>query len=390
MLIAIKLREYVENIKIESVFKNVNFWTLILPVLAFAIYSEMVASERFESRSMLTVQSSEQAAVDPVMMVMGMSAGSSSIQDAELVKAYVTSNDMLGLLDQEVALKSLYTNSDIDYFSRLDTNSTIEEFFDFYLSHIAVEVDTASGIITLTSQGFDQASAQQINEAIVRHAEAYINSISRGLAENKLRFMLEESDRTLADLKLEQERLLSFQNQHGLLDPLAEGMAFQQITYGLESQIAAVESQLLAAKQSMTASAPEVLILESQLVALQEQLRQERSRLSQIDESSPLSINLANATANGSSVSEVLTEYSELKLSHELALQTYSATQMSIAAATVETYRQAKYLVTLEQSTLPEGSKYPSVFYNVLLLFVVLLMLNGIVRIIVATVRELG
>ena len=389
MSIMNQVTERFGNVNTKGLLQSVNFWTLFLPIALFTFYNVIWATERYESRSQLTVQSSSEAAVaDPMLMVMGLSGGANTVQDAELVKAYVASNDMLELLTEGVDLRSIYSDSSVDFFSRLGVDSSVEEYFDHYLNHVSVDIDTLSGVITITSQAFDPSSAQLINAAIVARAEEYINSISMGLGQSKLTFLTLESERTLRELKVEQRKLLNFQSENGLLDPLAEGAALQQITYGLESQIASVESQLLNAKQTMTASAPEVLVLESQLVALQGQLTRERSRLSNLETRS-----IDEAATSGvpdKSVSEVLTEYAELKLSYEFALQAYSATQMSLSAATVETYRQAKHLVTLERPTMPEASKYPDVFYNVLLLTVVLLMLHAIIRIVVATVKELG
>ena len=387
----IGLKNKLSETDFGSVFKNVNFWVLVVPVLVCAFYFGVWASERYESRSMLTIQSSGDApAMDPAMMMLaGVSGGSSTVLDAELVKAYVSSNDMLIHLDQELNIRALYSDKNVDLFSRLSTGASREEFYDFYLSHISADVDAVSGIVTITSQGFNPEAAQLINKAIVNKAEDYINSISRGMATEQLSFMVDESVRALEKLKTEQRKLLAFQRTYGLLDPQAEGLALQQITYGLEAQIASVESQLLTLQQTMTANAPEVLVMESQLHALREQLANERSRLSQSQDSLNLDGSV-NLDAGYTSVSEVLADYADLKLSHELALQAYSATQMSIETATVDTYRQAKHLVTLEAPTLPESNRYPEVFYNTLLLFVILLMLNAIIRIIVATVRELG
>ena len=370
----------------RSLLMNPYFLTVVLPVLLMWFYLGFWASERYESRAQLTVQSSEQsAAIDPSMMAMAaLGSSGSNVQDAELVKAYVLSRDMLTQLQEELNLREIYSNSSIDMFSDMDKDASIEDFHAFYLAHVDVYVDVASGIITISAQAFDPPSARAITNTIVRFAEDYINSISRELGTAKLSFMREESERTLTQLRAAQERLIKFQNEYSLLDPEAEGLALQQITYSIESQITNKESELATLRAAMTANAPPVILVQSQVDALRDQLAAERARLvSTTSEES-------QSSANSMSVSEVIAKYADYKLDLELALQAYTLSQVSVESAQVETYRQAKYLVTLESPTEPQDNQYPLIIYNLSLMLVLLLLLNAIVRIVMATVRELG
>ncbi|EXJ40109.1 capsular polysaccharide export system inner membrane KpsE domain protein [Vibrio parahaemolyticus VPTS-2010_2] len=169
---------------------------------------------------------------------------------------------------------------------------------------------------------------------------------------------------------------MQFQQEHNLIDPLAEGAAMQQIAYGLEGQIAAKEAELKTLLAVMSGNAPQVMATKSALEGLKLQLVAERSRLA--------------TTKNNMSVSEILAKFTDLKVNLDLALQAYTASQISLEKSRIEAYRQLKYLIVVEAPTLPEDATYPKEQYNLLLAAVLLLLVFGIGKIIIATVRELG
>ncbi|WP_285164728.1 lipopolysaccharide biosynthesis protein [Shewanella goraebulensis] len=353
-----------------------------IPFLIFAFYQIFIATERYESQSQLTVQQPDSAAtMDATMALLsGFSIGGSSNVDTELVKAFIFSKDMLNYLDSKVNLKAHYESNNVDFFTRLNEDSSDEDFLEFYQKYTEVLIDEKSGVITLKTQAYTPEFSQRINQAIVVHAEWYINSISHQLAEAQVTFINDEHLKITSRLELAKKNLLTFQQRNNLLDPEAEGLAFQQITYGLESQIATTSAELKSLKAIMTDKAPQVMVLESTLSALYQQLEIERNRLSEQGDSSN----------NQSAVSEVLTQFSEFKIALEIALQSYTSSEISLQKAKVEAYRKLKFLVVVETSTLPQDGKYPKIFYNTSLFAVLLLMLFGVGRIVIATAKELG
>jgi capsular polysaccharide transport system permease protein len=72
-----------------------------------------------------------------------------------------------------------------------------------------------------------------------------------------------------------------------------------------------------------------------------------------------------------------------------MALQAYATSLASLEKSRVDAYQQQKYLVTIGKPTKPESTSYPAVGYNVTLFAVLLLLLYGIARIVIATILEL-
>jgi len=375
-----------EGNKLIAVLKRPLVSFVLVPLLVFTFYQVFIASDRFVSSAKLIVKEQDSAAtLDSSLALLsgfGVSTGSS---DTELVRSYIYSNDMLEHLNTTLDIEAHYSSSDYDVFSRLEREPSREDLLSYYEDFVRVVIDDKSQVIEVSAQAFEPEFAKQITQAIVVRAEWFINEISRDLAKEQLEFVQQEHqvvDDRLRDIKA---KLLAFQSRHNLLDPQVEGMAFQQIAYTLEAEIAAKRTQLRLLRSSMSDTAPLVVQTKSQLESLEDQLQNERARLTQQDgQNSALPEDEQNL-----SIGELLAKFSEYKIDLELALQAYASSQVSLEKSRIEAYRQIKYLVTVEAPTLPEEAEHPERFYNISLFFVVNLLLFGIARILIATVNEL-
>ncbi|MDR9828557.1 lipopolysaccharide biosynthesis protein [Vibrio sp. FNV 38] len=351
---------------------------VVIPTLVFAFYQVFWATERFESQAKVTVQQPDgTATMDASMAILsGLGVSNTTTSDTELIKTFIYSNDMLQYLEQAISLRQHFSDPSIDVFSRLSEGSSQEELLEYYLKHVLVEVNDKSGVVSIYAQAFTPEFSEQLAKHIVERAEWYINSIGHQLAEAQLEFIRGEHQLVEDKLNQAQSALLTFQNQYNLLDPTAEGMAMQQIAYQIEGQISVKEAELKGLQAVMSASAPRVMATENELSALRKQLEIERERLAHTGEESR-------------SVSEILATFTDFKIKVELALQAYTSSQISLEKSRIEAYRQLKYLVVVETSTLPQDSKYPDVFYNITLFLILAAMLFTIGRIVQSTIKEL-
>lgn len=351
--------------------------SVILPSLIFAFYQIVLATERFESQAKVIVQQPDASAtMDASMALLSGFGVQATGSDSELVKAYIYSNDMLQYLNKELDLRAHYSEQSIDYFSRIHKSDTKDTLFAYYEDHIDVILDEKSGVISIYVQAFDSKFAQQLNDKIVQRAEWFINSIGHQLADAQLKFMEGEHKNIERKFALAQTNLLQFQQRYNLLDPTAEGAAVQQVAYGLEGQIATKQTELKTLQAVMSNNSPQVKSIINQLKALQGQLKNERDKL-------------AETGTDQLSVSEILSRFTEYKVNMELALQAYTSSQVSWEKARIEAYRQLKYLIVVEKSTLSEDSKYPDVIYNISLFILLLSLAFGIIKIVVSTIKEL-
>ena len=350
---------------------------VVLPTLIFSAYQSLWATDRYESQAKVIVQQPDSAStLDSGMALLTGLGGSGGGSDPELVKAYIYSNDMIDYLNNKLALREHYSQSFVDYFSRIHESDSRETLDQYYQDHIEVIIDDKSGVITISAQAFDSEYAQLLANTVVERAEWFINSIGHQLANAQLDFMQGEHKRIEQRLADAQKDLLTYQQKYNLLDPTAEGTAKQQITYTLEGQIAVKQTEIKTLKAIMSANSPQVKGLQNELKALNAQLEIERDKLSQsgLDETP---------------ISELLSKFTDYKIKMDLALQAYTSSQISLEKSRIEAYRQLKYLIVVESPTLSEDYKYPDVIYNMTLFFVLLSMLFAITKIIFVTIKEL-
>ncbi|WP_409438902.1 lipopolysaccharide biosynthesis protein [Psychromonas sp. GE-S-Ul-11] len=350
---------------------------VVLPTLIFAAYQFLWATDRYESQAKVIVQQPDSAStMDSGMALLTGLTGGNSNSDPELVKAYIYSNDMIEYLNNKITLREHYSQSNIDFFSRIHNDDSKEALNQYYQNHVDVVLDESSGVITIAAQGFDSEYAQLLTNTIVERAEWFINSIGHQLANAQLSFMQGEHKRIEERFTAAQKDLLVFQQKYNLLDPTAEGTAKQTITNTIESQIATKQTEIKTLKAIMSDSSPQVQGLKNELSALNAQLEVERDKLSQtgLDEVP---------------VSELLSRFTDYKIKMDLALQAYTSSQISLEKSRIEAYRQLKYLITVEKATLSEDSKYPDVIYNISLFLLLLSLAFGIGKIIISTIKEL-
>ncbi|MFT6271103.1 MAG: capsular polysaccharide transport system permease protein [Alphaproteobacteria bacterium] len=358
---------------------------VLLPFVLFTFYQVILASPRYESQARLIVKEPNgMATLDPAMAFMSGFGVSSGNTDTELVKAFIYSTDMLSYIDQELSISEHFSSTEYDFFSRLSAQASNEDKLGYFQDRVLVEIDDKSQIVSVFVQAFTPEFSHLVSQIIVARAEWFINEIGHTLAKEQLKFVQQEHALVEKRLKSVKTELLSFQSRHDLLDPQAEGMALQQIAYQLEGQIAVKRTELRTLRSSMSENAPQVLNVAAQLQSMTQQLENERGRLT--DQSSsedmlPEEVNL--------NVSQILAKFSDYKINLELALKAYTSSQVSLEKSRIEAYRQLKYLVIVESPTQPQEAKYPEVFYNISLFLAITLMIFGIGRIVIATVKEL-
>ena len=366
--------------QLNAILKRQKLILLVLPWLIYAFYLIVWASPQYESQSQLIIRSSDGgSSFDPSSLLMSAGVPTTGFSnESQLVEAYIKSADMITYLDNTIDLKAHYMSDEADIFSALPPSHSQEDFFQYYLDHIEVSVDSISSVISLRTRAFTPEFAQTINQAIVAKAEQFINDINNNLAKSKLSFAKGEHEIVEQKLQHAKTAILAFQSKYNVLDPTAEGAAFQQIAFSLEATLAQKKAELSTISTMMSETAPEVINIKRQIGALQRAIDEQKQKISTTD-----------GEGNALSVSELMAQYSNLQVQLQLAIQAYSSSLITLENARVETYQKLQHLVTVESPTLPDDNKYPTVTYNLVLFGAILLLIYGIVRIVVATIREL-
>lgn len=357
--------------------RNLRIGTVALPWLFAAIYLSLFAANRYVSESVVVVRQEGSAmsvptGVDALSAMFGNSMASG--EDQYMLQAHILSIDMLRQLEEKLDLHRTYSSPKLDFIFRLYDDATQEEFLTYYRSRVEVTVDDAAGLLTIRTQGFTPEIAQGVNEQVIEISEKFINESSHRLAREQMSFA--ESEATAARNRLSEvrQRLVAFQEKHGVLDPAAQAVANTGLTAELQAMQARFEAELKGHLAYLNDDAPQIQALQGQIAGIREQLKDERRRgITDID---------------GMSLNVMAGEYQELVAELEFVSYAYRGALTALETARIESTRKVKSLVLVESPPLPESAEYPRRLYTLAVLFMVLTLVYGIGRLIVATIED--
>jgi capsular polysaccharide transport system permease protein len=357
--------------------RNLRVGIIAVPWLIAAAYLFVFAADRYVSESVVVVrQEGTTMAIPGGLNALSAMFGTSAAtgEDQYMLKAHILSIDMLRQLEAKLDLRQAYSSPALDFIFRMDSNATQEAFLDHYLSRIEVVVDDGSGLLTIRTQGFTPEIAQAVNQEVVAISERFINESSHQLAREQMAFAESELKNVRARLDEVRNRLLRFQEEHGILDPAAQAAANTGLTAQLHGIQASYEAELKGLLAYLHPDAPQVEALQAQIMGIRQQVEAERQSSVTGEE--------------GASLNVLAGKYQELLAELEFTADAYRGALTALETARIESTRKLKSLVLVESPALPESAEFPRRVYSLLALLMGLTLLYGIGRLVVATIED--
>ncbi len=355
--------------------KSLKLGSFMWVVACFAIavvYFGLIASDRYVSRAQLVIKQADQIKMLPDALSM-LGLGGSNHEDVLLTQDYLQSPDLLAKLDKELGLKAHYQSHKVDFFSRLPSDVSQEEFIKYYRNHLTLRLDDTSGVLTIEFQAFDPAYGQRVVSLMLKESEGFINKLGHQVALEQLAFVEKEVNRAYQRVQDEKAKVLEFQNAHNLISPESTSTARLSVVSQIEGQLAQQQAQLKQLQSYMRESAPAVITVQARVDALTQQLAQEKARLTGKDKDA---------------MNEVTAQYMDVQTQATLAADLYKSGLISLEQARVEAYRKLKHLLVVSQPTLAQDAEYPRRIYNLATIGVLLCLLYGLIVMGLATLRE--
>jgi capsular polysaccharide transport system permease protein len=364
---------------------KVKRWVLLsfalLVVLPWAIYSSylfFIASPQYVAEMKLVVRSADKndALKEGLSIVQKfISKGSSSTsQDGQIVVTYVKSRSIVEDIGGKIFLSKLFSDSKIDYFSRLDANEPYEEIIDYWRKYVTASIDTISNIITIRVRAFSPEDASMVASAIIRKSETLINSISRRSRELSLSRAEEEVHRSADHLAEERRNLQEFRDRSGTIDPVLDAQQTGKLILALTMQRIELEAQISTTSGTIDSSSVIARQRRAQLESINKKLDELRQSLTNSES--------ANA------ISEKLREFEQLKLRVMFAEKIHEISQKNYETARIELAKQALFLDTVTPPLKPEYPLYPKAFLYSLLFFFVASMFYGVILLLAASIYD--
>ncbi|HHQ9821547.1 TPA: sugar transporter [Escherichia coli] len=336
------------------------------------IYFGLIASDRYVSRAQLVIKQADQIKMLPDALSM-LGLGGSNHEDILLTQDYLQSPDLIAKLDKELGLKAHYQSHKVDFFSRLPSDVSQEEFIKYYRNHLTLHLDDTSGVLTIEFQAFDPAYGQRVVSMMLKDSEGFINRLGHQVALEQLAFVEKEVDRAYQRVQDEKAKVIAFQNSHQLISPESTSTARLSVVSQIEGELASQQARLKQLQSYMKETAPAIISVKARVDALTEQLEQEKARLTGTDKDA---------------MNEVTASYMDVKTQATLAADLYKSGLISLEQARVEAYRKLKHLLVISQPTLAEDAEYPRRLYNLATIGVLLCLLYGLIVMGLATLRE--
>jgi capsular polysaccharide transport system permease protein len=356
--------------------RRLKLMLIALPVALALAYFLLIAADRYVSESTVALQQSgNDASALPGAALLLAGINPPSREETLYLKQYIHSLGLLQQLDAKLKLRAHYEAQKLDVFERLWGSASQETFLDYYRKRVEVSMDELSATLTVRVQGFDPTFAHQLNQAILDESERFVNEMSHKLAREKLGFADTELARAGEKLQQAKTELLAFQAKNRLLDPTVQAQASGAMVAELQASITKSEAELRVLRSFLNEDSFQVKALRSQIDATRAQLETERARGT-------------GGGRGGDRLGALAIEFEGLKTKAEFGLDAYKLALGAVENARIDATRKLKNLVVIEPATLPQTAEYPRRLYNLATLLVVCLLLYGIVRLVIATIRE--
>ena len=297
-----------------------------------------------------------------------------SVQDAQVVEAYIRSPDAFTAVDEKLKIIDYYSSSKWDIISRLTSKPTLFDKHTFWNRVSNPVVNPDNGIVTYQIKAYDPQMAQAIGAEVLRQSESLINEMNERSRKDTMDLAQKEVDLARNRVAKAQIALEKFRDTHKELDLQATASGIQSLVMQLESERAKIKAEIADARSYMNENAPVVVSMKSKLAGVEQQLNHEKARLV--------------GTKGGATINAWVSEYETLMIESEFAKKQLTTAMTALESARASLLSKTRYVVPIEKPTLPDESRYPLVWEFTLVTFLGLFLLYGLVRLIIASIRE--
>ncbi len=350
----------------------------MLPSVLGAWYYAAVATDRYAAGASFVVRGLEAGgSPDIFSSFTGLTSSGSTTSDSYIIRRYLESAELVRMLDEKFDLRSYYGDQSIDILSRFNTETSFEDFVEYWQRRIITTFDSTTGIVSFEVQSFDPQKTLLLANFILSTTDQLVNTLSKKARQDSVQFATSEMLRSEERLRAAQLDLLKFRSTQGSVDPTMNAQLDAQLIASLEAQFADTQARIDALSGEVDADAPMMRQLRRQATALETQIAQRRAA---IGDRSP--------SQEGTSTADALAAYEALQLEQTFAQQRYASALSSLENARMDADRQQRYLAIFARPFLPDEAIYPYRLRNALLTIAAAFALWAIGTLITYAVRD--
>lgn len=358
---------------LKKIKKSIVWLLAFMLIILNVIFWGVVVKERYVSAAHVVVQSPDIS--PPTLSLSSMMTNSSPDDTSDLLylREYLRSTDALKSLNDIVDIKRHFSQSEIDWFNRLDSDVPFEFFHEYYLKRVSVEIDSYSNVLVVSASAYDASVAHTIVKVLLKLGEKHMNKMGQRLAFEQLSFIEKQVSELASKLEIAQKAVLKYQNEKGLISPTQSTESLFSITAQLNAELIKLKAERNALSTVLSYRSPEIKRLDSQILALKEQIETEKSKMT---------------GASGDALNKVSADYNALLLKAEFAGEIYSNSLATLEATRVEAARKLKQVSILQSPSNPEYPTDPNKNYMIMVTTIFIIFFSIILSLMMVVIKD--
>lgn len=334
---------------------------VLLPTMLVSYYYYAVATPLYATNTEFVIQKADGPAAGGGAGGLGGILGGSSfatVSESITVQSYLESREAMLRLDEELGFRDHFSGENVDPLVRLAPDATDEQMYKTYTRNLTIGYDPVEGIVRMEMLATDAATSQAFSQALIGYAEERVDQMSSRLREDQMAGAREGFQDAEERSLLAQMRVLELQEQRGVLSAEAEvNQVFSQI--GLyEQQLTEERLRLSEITAAARPNATRVQVAEANIARFEALIAELRASLTDEGEGE---VSLARIQ------SELVIAQADLETRQLMLTEALQAME----SARVEANRQTLYISMGVFPVAPDEAAYPKAFEKTLLALVV-------------------
>ena len=358
---------------------KISFSVIFLPIFIVGFYSLAIQSPRYESYAVISIKQNKEGVTSLLAgSLLGGLTGSDAAAPSQVVIDYINSIDMYTKLDQQIGLSKMLKSHKIDLISRMKSNPDQYDILKYYNSLLAAFYNSQSQTIELKFQAFSPFDSQIALQQIIQDVQDFVNNLDQQLVSQRINFGKKQV--LLAHKKLvdAESKIIVFQNNKNMFDPKTETGVIIGILSNLQLQLVRSQTDLADKSAYYQADSIEIQSIQQRIDTIKAQINVQKQRL----------IGVSGGSTNDLKLNQILGQFEELSTEAKLAGAEYAASIQGLEMSRSEAIQQKQQVVIVQAPSLPDYHKYPRVWYNIMIMFIMLVMLYGVIKMFIRIIEE--
>jgi len=351
-------------------------YLVIAPFLIVTIYYVFFAVDRYVSTGKIVVRQQHDAAGAAIPSLALLTGGTNptSREETLFVQDFISSMDMMDHLQKKLNWVGVYADNWGDPLFYLGKDEAAEDNLKFYRRIVRTHFDDFTGLLEVEVQTPSPDLSKAMLDEILNESERFVNEISHKIARDHLAFAETELANARRNYVEKRDVLIAFQNTNNMLDAKSSAQSRATTIAALEDQLTKERATMKALRSTLDVASPQVRQQQIKIRAVEQQLAVEKKELI--------------SAVGGEQLNVIASEYQNLTVDAGISEESYKLAVAALENARIEASKKIRSLVTVGRPYLAQRATYPERLYNLATLFVLLVLLYGVARFVIATIED--